>query len=191
MKALILNGFDNEEVLEYGMVEDLEAVLRAVGWDAETIVLRELDIAGCLGCFGCWIKTPGKCVIDDPGREMAERFIGADLVVFLTPVTFGGYSYHLKKALDRFIPLISPFFTKVDGETHHAKRYESYPRLVGMGVLDLHDESGERIFRGLVARNAINMYSPAFSSGIILRTEGRERWTEVVTKTLDDMGVRP
>ena len=29
------------------------------------IDLSSLRIANCVGCFGCWTKTPGKCVIRD------------------------------------------------------------------------------------------------------------------------------
>ena len=31
----------------------------------ELIDLSALKIANCVGCFGCWTKTPGKCVIRD------------------------------------------------------------------------------------------------------------------------------
>ncbi|MDU2663418.1 MAG: flavodoxin family protein, partial [Clostridium perfringens] len=29
------------------------------------IDLSKLRISNCIGCFGCWTKTPGKCVIRD------------------------------------------------------------------------------------------------------------------------------
>lgn len=29
------------------------------------IDLSALHIANCVGCFGCWTKTPGRCVIRD------------------------------------------------------------------------------------------------------------------------------
>ena len=32
---------------------------------AEYIDLSRLRIANCVGCFGCWTRTPGRCVIRD------------------------------------------------------------------------------------------------------------------------------
>jgi len=29
-------------------------------------------IQHCIGCFGCWIKTPGKCVLKDGYENMGE-----------------------------------------------------------------------------------------------------------------------
>jgi len=52
-------------------------------------VLSNRTLGSCTGCFQCWLKTPGLCVIDDDGRLLAGKFIQSDLVVLLTPVTFG------------------------------------------------------------------------------------------------------
>jgi multimeric flavodoxin WrbA len=53
--------------------------------------------------FGCWVKAPGECVIDDGARSAAKKLVPSDLAVFLSPIVFGGYSYELKKVLDRQI----------------------------------------------------------------------------------------
>jgi len=124
------------------------------------------------------VQTPGVCVINDAGRDVAKAVIQSDLVVWLTPVTFGGYSSQLKKAVDKLICNISPFFVKIDGEIHHQPRYERYPRLMGVGVLPQADEESgrtkdvRRIFTALVDRNAINMYAPAHVGGVILSSQG-------------------
>jgi multimeric flavodoxin WrbA len=125
--------------------------------------LCDEKIAFCTGCFGCWIKTPGECVINDAGRAITREFIESDLAVFLTPVTFGGYSAELKKALDRLIPILSPFFITIDGESHHKKRYKHYPRLAVIGLLPAADAEAATVFQTLVSRNAINMHTPAFA----------------------------
>ena len=87
--------------------------------------------------------------------------IGSDVLVLLTPVTFGGYSSEIKKAMDRSICMVSPFFRRVDGEVHHKLRYRRYPALAAVGVLHEPDEEQERIFGTLVERNALNFASPA------------------------------
>ncbi len=120
-----------------------------------------------MGCFGCWVRSPGVCVIDDAGREVARLAARCDLLVFLTRLTFGGYSAELKKAVDRLIPNISPFFTKVRGEVHHRLRYAGAPRLLAVGLARQPDEEADGIFRTLLERNAVNMRSPAHAAVIV------------------------
>lgn len=133
----------------------------------DVIPLRELDIAPCIGCFGCWTKTPGSCIIKDAAADVTKAFIRSDLVVLLTPITFGGYSSTLKRALDRSIGLIRPEFHKTSGEVHHRVRYTSYPRLLGLGLIDKLDEDQESTFKHLVSRNAINLFAKEARSVIV------------------------
>jgi hypothetical protein len=126
-----------------------------------------------MGCFGCWIKTPGVCVIDDAGRDIARRMIHSDVVVYLTPLMFGGYSSELKKAIDRSIPNISPLFRLMKREVHHAKRYPRNPRLAGIGICSNGpvDPDEEDLFETLVGRNAINLHAPASAAGVVCIAE--------------------
>jgi hypothetical protein len=171
MHAVLLNGALPGD----GFVDDagatLEKGLQSLGWTVTSWTLRDERIGYCLGCFECWTKTPGVCRIDDAGREIARSFIASDMAIYLTPVTFGGYSSELKKALDRIICLISPFFARIDGEVHHRARYDRYPALAGFGVLPEPHPEQERIFRTLVGRNAINLHAPAHGSAIVYRDQ--------------------
>jgi len=88
-------------------------------------------------------------------------------VVYLTPIQFGGYSYELKKALDRSIPIISPFFRKARGEVHHKKRYDRHPKVAVLGWSKRLAEDEGDIFENLVRRNAINMHTPKIAVGIL------------------------
>ncbi|KAF5038294.1 hypothetical protein DSECCO2_555740 [anaerobic digester metagenome] len=161
MKTVILDGSSQDSPLAI-INQQVKMIMDGNGRDGwlNNYQLYNEKIATCTGCFGCWLKTPGECVINDMGREIAEKVIQSDLVVFLTPITFGGYSYHLKKMLDRFIPTILPFFALIDGETHHEPRYEKYPSILAIGYLKEKDSKSEDIFKKLVERNAINFYSP-------------------------------
>lgn len=158
------------------------------GCSVDVARLAEIPVAYCRGCFECWTRTPGICRTDDDARDLTRRFIRSDIVVFLTPVTFGGYSSELKKALDRSIGLVSPFFKRLDGETHHRKRYDRYPALLGVGLLAGPDPEDEALFRSLVRRNAINMYAPAQSAAIIYQgqdpDEMRRRLDPIIESVL-------
>ena len=144
----------------------LTAALAEGAWQVDTIALADAHIVPCMGCFSCWVKTPGVCVKDDEGRRLAEAHMRSDLVVWFTPVTFGGYSSQLKKAVDALLPNTSPFFRIVGGEVHHQERYTRYPSLFCLGVMPRPDAESEAIFRRLVARNAINLHAPRWQASI-------------------------
>ncbi|RAK05265.1 NADPH-dependent FMN reductase [Halanaerobium saccharolyticum] len=159
MKALILNGEEVDGLSLKHISKSIKEELRSCDFEVEEILLKEKEIADCLGLFKCWVKTPGICIIDDYGRKTAAKLINSELVVFLTPVTFGSYSYQLKKALDRMIPLISPYFKKIEGEFHHRKRYSKYPSILAVGVMEKINQAQSKIFKELVKRNSINFHS--------------------------------
>lgn len=185
MKALILNGERGDESLLEIVHEAVVQALVSDRWLAETVFLREKRISGCTGCFGCWTKTPGVCVIDDFGRQLSGMAVHSDLMIYLTPVTFGGYSSELKKAIDRFAcPMLLPFFTRIGGEVHHKARYRPLPRLLGVGVLPHPDGEYEQIFAKLVERNAINLHSPASQSVVLYASHDREQMEEALLAAL-------
>jgi len=171
MRALILNGEELDGITLEQHSKTISKELQANDFEVEEILLKEKEIADCLGCFDCWVKTPGICIIDDYGREAAARLINSDILIFLTPVVFGSYSYQLKKALDRMIPLISPYFKKVKGEIHHKKRYPKYPSLLAIGIIEETNEQTSRIFKNLVERNSINFHSPHFQTEVFAETD--------------------
>ena len=190
MKALILDG-STEENFTLKIVHDVIIdEFKNIGWKVNSRVLRDLKIGSCYGCFKCWVQTPGICIIDDVERDIAKETIQSDLLIFLTPVTFGGYSSELKKAVDRLIPLVMPFFIKIDGEVHHKSRYERYPSLMGIGVLPNEDKESEQLFKTLVNRNAINFHSPTHTAGVIMSNQDKELIREEIKTLLSEVGVK-
>jgi len=160
MNILILNGSPgNGRGATSRKVRDvLAGEFRTRGWDVKVLDLAGMTFNPCRGCFACWLKHPGRCAIQDDGEGYVRAFVASDAVAWITPVTFGGYSSTLKKALDRTIPAILPFFIKTRGEIHHPQRYEKRRKLLVAGTLPEADAEAERIFRNLVQRNAINMH---------------------------------
>jgi len=171
MKALLLNGSDANDLTGQRLQQALEAALQARGWQVESVLLREKKIAPCAGDFFCWVRTPGVCNFDDDNRQIAASIVNSDLVIDLTPVTFGGYSALLKRAVDHLIQNISPYFTRLAGETHHRRRYARYPDFLLAGWQAAPDPQAEGIFRHLAHRNTLNFYARRSVCGVALSTQ--------------------
>lgn len=105
-----------------GALEVLATRARARGDSCERLRLSQLEIHECIGCFDCWLKTPGLCRLRDDGRRVVEAVAGAELVVFAAPMRMGFTSGLLKRGMDRLIPLLLPYIQVMDGECHHTMR---------------------------------------------------------------------
>jgi len=182
MKALLLDGrlHDDFDMIHASISEDLERN----GFEVESILLRDIKVAACQGCFECWVKTPGECKINDHGREIAKKMVQSNLIIHFTPIIFGGFSSELKKVIDRFIPTILPFFTKRKGETHHKYRYEKRASIIAVGVLDKPDDEKETVFEELVYRNSLNMGGPIHEAIIYIKNQDKDDFTHEFAKIL-------
>ncbi len=173
MKVLVLDATLESNRISSDIVESFRVLSEHHALDIEVISLQDSEIAYCRGCFECWIKNPGECAIDDDARDICAKIINSDLLVYLTPIVFGAYSPTLKVLLDRSIPLIHPFFKRIDGEYHHQKRYDKYPSILGIGILEQPDSELEELFRRNISRNALNMHAPSSQCEIFYTTDSR------------------
>lgn len=90
------------------------------GW---RVVSDRGDARPCVGCFGCWLKTPGRCVLQDGYDRMGDWIHEAEEMVVISRCTYGGCSSSVKTILDRSIGYVLPTFRIVNGEMHHRPRY--------------------------------------------------------------------
>jgi multimeric flavodoxin WrbA len=160
MKVVFLKGSPagGQDPLSNRAAAAVMAALKPRGWQVKPFALAGMNIKPCRGCFSCWARTPGRCVIADDDQEaILAATAGSDLIIWLTPITFGGYAPELKKALDRIIPVLLPYFITVKNETHHPLRYPLRRRLLVIGTQKQEDAECERVFRHLVGRNALNL----------------------------------
>lgn len=82
------------------------------------------DIKPCVGCAGCWVKTPGTCVIQDKAQHYAKQIIKYDTITIVSKLCFGGVSYPIKRIIDRCIGYLDTFMIESDNDIRHGKRYE-------------------------------------------------------------------
>jgi multimeric flavodoxin WrbA len=140
-------------------------------------VLNQVEVKSCIGCFRCWHTTPGICtgIKGDEGEEIIKKIIRSDLVVFLTPLTFGGYSSELKKIIGRMLGLLQPGTTFVEGEVHHLKRYNKYPSILALAETNEYDIDEARLFKKLVERHSRNFYPPKHLAEVLSVSEKKQK----------------
>ncbi len=120
MKVLAINGSPHMDKGNTALILHpfLEGT-REEGAQVELLYTRKLDIKPCLGCFGCWIKTPGKCVQRDDMAALLPKLRGADVWIFATPVYFDAVSGPLKNLIDRMTPFLRLYAELRDGHSRH------------------------------------------------------------------------
>lgn len=93
--------------------------------DSINVISDDGTIQNCIGCFGCWIKTPAKCVIQDKYSDMGELLSKCDTFIIISKCYYGGYSPFVKNVLDRSISYVHPYFVIRNGDMHHRRRYDN------------------------------------------------------------------
>jgi multimeric flavodoxin WrbA len=119
----------------------------------------------CIGCFGCWVKTPGRCVIPDRGGDFAALMARHDELIVVSRLVFGGFSPDVKAVLDRSIGFVLPFFRTINREMHHAMRYEKSPDMRCLFYGEDMSRAEKSTAEKLVAANALNFGANHYATG--------------------------
>ncbi len=117
-------------------LEYLVKGMAGAGLAPEVVLLKEHKINPCLGCFGCWDRSPGRCVQKgDDAAELLARMDAAQLLIYATPLYFYSVPGPLKNLLDRSLPLAQPYMTADPrGLTDHPRRNPAPGRLAVLSV---------------------------------------------------------
>ncbi len=99
----------------------------------DTVTVSRMDIRHCTGCFGCWTKTPGRCVLNDDMTSLLEKYILADLVIWSFPLYYFGMPSKIKAVMDRLLPLLKPEILPYGKESAtHPMRYDLSHQKTGL-----------------------------------------------------------
>ena len=121
MKILVLNGSPKQKSDTFRMADAfLKGLNKAGEHEVHIINMIEKNIAPCRGCFGCWQKLDGHCVIEDDQNGILDLYRTSDLVIWSFPLYCYGMPSHLKAFLDRTIPLVKmDMRQEEDGRVRH------------------------------------------------------------------------
>ncbi|MCX5707101.1 MAG: flavodoxin family protein [Candidatus Omnitrophica bacterium] len=128
MKVLALSGSPHgEKGCTSHILKNLLEGMQEAGAQTELLELAKYKINHCLGCFICWVKTPGKCVHKDGMSGLLEKYAAADILVFGTPLYHFNMTGLLKDFIDRTLPIAEPWFVSNPdnpGLSSHPSRYQ-------------------------------------------------------------------
>jgi multimeric flavodoxin WrbA len=97
------------------------------GAQINVISLGNESIKDCIGCWNCWVKTPGVCIHKDVMSDVYKEYLESDRVAMLLPTKAGFISGSAKVFIDRIIPIYHPYIDIIEGEMMHYYRYNHYP----------------------------------------------------------------
>lgn len=120
------------------------------------IIKPKGDIRHCIGCFGCWVRTPGKCVLRDGYEGTGIDMSKCTELILISRCYYGSVSPFVKIVQDRAISYIQADFVIRKGEMHHKRRYKNVitlsAHLYGENITDTEKETT----RNLIEANADN-----------------------------------
>jgi len=134
----------------------LEGTRRA-GAETETVFLAEHSILPCDECMSCRVpKFGGECARKDDGQALLEKALGADIVLFATPLIMDSMSGILKIFLERWLPLVDSRFQARQGQGTMPARRARIPDWIILSTCSFpeqyHFQAMSRTFRELSSR---------------------------------------
>jgi multimeric flavodoxin WrbA len=87
------------------------------------VINANITSSPCVGCYNCWLKTPGTCKINDCLKNIGSLLGQSEETVLISQNCYGGYGEQVKKVLDRGISVSLPFFTYRSWKMRHTRRY--------------------------------------------------------------------
>gem|GEM_PF-419909 len=84
--------------------------------DIKHFCVENMRIEPCYACRHCEEKTYKRCVIRDDADLILPYLARSKTIVIFTPIVYGGYSFQIKRIVDRFSLLVSSHYYIYDGE---------------------------------------------------------------------------
>lgn len=163
MKITIFNSSPRTDRSNtHAIATEFMAGASEAGAEVENVFLARHTIKPCQGCFACWIKTPGGCVIKDDMPPLLDKILESDVVGFATPLYIDNVSGIMKNFMDRLIPLADPHFSKDEhGECRHPKRKpgRAWTKIIAISNSGFPEQTHFQVLRLLFRRMATNFHT--------------------------------
>lgn len=110
MKIIVLQGSPHKNGSSNLLAQEFVRGAKEAGHSVQSLDVAHMEVHPCFGCGHCGMSGP--CAHEDDNSMIREALLGADMVVFVTPVYYFGMSAQLKLVIDRFYS----YTTKLSGK---------------------------------------------------------------------------
>ena len=100
MKIVLLQGSPNINGSTGILAEEFIRGAGEAGHSVKRFDVAAMNVGACIGCVKCGYEGP--CVQKDDNQIIREAILGADMIVFATPLYYYGMTAQLKRVIDRF-----------------------------------------------------------------------------------------
>lgn len=100
MKILVMERSPHKHGSSNMLADHFIRGAKDAGHHVEVFDTAGADIQPCVGCDSCGMSGP--CIQKDDGALIRDMLLASDMVVFVTPLYYFGFSAQLKVAIDRF-----------------------------------------------------------------------------------------
>ena len=126
MNILLINGSpkgtgSNTYRLSKAFIDGIGDVSQT---ECTEVIVKDMDIKSCLGCFGCWKNGKGICVVKDEMQDVLDRMMWADVTIWSFGLYFFNVPGKMKMLIDRQLPLSLPFMDSDSESGGHPSRYD-------------------------------------------------------------------
>ena len=130
MKILVLNGSPKKKSDSFRLTDAfLKGLNRRCEHEVRVVDVIDRKIAPCRGCFGCWQRGDGHCVIRDDQNAILDLYRDSDVIIWSFPLYCYGMPSHLKAVLDRTIPLVKMRMVQRDDGTVRHEALADFSRI--------------------------------------------------------------
>lgn len=119
------------------------------------ISLEQVEIKPCVSCGACTYKTYRKCIVHDDGDWIYPKVVESEVLIFVTPITFGSYSFKIKRVFDKFGLIMDEHYFMENGEIVKGGKKGGKFKFFAIGINENCIEEEIKAFKSLVNENLI------------------------------------
>lgn len=129
MKILVINGSPKGELSN--TMKITRAFIEGMEETYDIVDTMRVNVKPCLGCYGCWVQTPGRCVQKDDMQGILDKILESDIVIWSTPLYCYSVPSNCKALYDRLLPLgMQQQSVDETGATYHPCRQEIHTNIM-------------------------------------------------------------